>query len=505
MSAADVLRVYVMYYALFKRGLSVKRSLLLSALPKEDVFGVFTTIRRHHVLQEYPKDIHGCIGYWDPAFQVLSTESLLSHLLEVAYDATWNDTRKDAFPPLDTDPYTKVEMDFMMRPLYRIDPMNGFISELHRPFDNNVFGIILQTKGATSAIRGGSRRTRGKGRTKRKAKGWSRDKQSGGKRATYLPHVFENMSWDELLESIKGKAGITGESFELYAYRIQQITTSFSDFFKGKTCELFRSLSISSVAHWLFSVMKVDTPFLFPYSGSAQDELTWNTTEQVRGIALLGDMYTYLNRYPRIATIKQKEQLYRTLRTLLQHLDEYSSQALSFLGHLFAPLSVNPVPFCKKLEKDITEAEEEFERPELLIGLQRAGCEISPRMVQTLSFGPKDSIFTMNWRIQALVRMGRTPSPTLISTLLSRIKGMIASGLNSIETNQVAVAFEAVCFAASSRSVKHEEIVQTLFPLFTKLEQRRTGKDGKFYAFLDGNFRVDITTHVLNGWCALPA
>ncbi len=497
----DLLGLYVMYYALFGRKLPIKQEKAFSALPKKGAFGAFTTIRRHNTIPEFPKDIHGCIGYWDPLFQELSRDTLFSHLLEVSYDAVWSDDRRHAFPSLATDPFTKVEMDIMMRPLYRIDPVTGRVEDTGKVFDNQEFGIILQTvERGGGRNRGGKRRLTQKGH-RRTGTGTAKRQRGGRKRATYLPKVFENMPWTELLASIKEKAGISSEPFEVYAYRIHQVVVSFSDFFRGRISELFRDISVRSVTTWLFSVMKVESRYLFPYSGSEQGKLTWNETEEVRSIALLGDMYTYMTRYPAVGTVKQKEQLVRVLRSVLQNMDNVSPQALAFLGHILSPLSMKPGPFCKRLEKGLEEAEEEFERPERLIGMRRAGCTMGPTSSGKLSFGPKNSIFAMNWRIQALLRTGQGVPPLLLSRFLSHVKGMISAGLASIETNEIAVAFEAMCYV--TQVTETAKLVEVFFPLFMELEKRRTGAEGKFYAFLDGGYRVDITTHVLNGWLSM--
>ena len=45
----------------------------LEAIP-DNVFGVFVTIKRsqYQKLSRWPEDIHGCIGYWDHNYKILS-------------------------------------------------------------------------------------------------------------------------------------------------------------------------------------------------------------------------------------------------------------------------------------------------------------------------------------------------------------------------------------------------------------------------------------------------
>ena len=134
----------------------------------------------------------------------------------------------------------------------------------------------------------------------------------------------------------------------------------------------------------------------------------------------------------------------------------------------------------------------EFERPERIIGLARAGCEIPSIDLLTT---PNDSIFKLNWTTQTFVRRG-LPIPKRLWTLLhKKANDLLAT---ETETNHFAVAFEGLAFAYSS----YPASLTTLFELFFMLEHR-TSCHNTVYAFLDGTARMDITTHVFNGLVAL--
>jgi hypothetical protein len=131
---------FVMYYALFKKKLFDNKNAIIKYFPK-NVFGIFSTIRRFNKLKTYPKDIHGCIGYWDTNFNTLNKQTLYNELLNVSHDSVWSDERRHYFPTLETDPNTVLELDFMMNPIYKINKTNGIIIKLNTPFTNKIYNI----------------------------------------------------------------------------------------------------------------------------------------------------------------------------------------------------------------------------------------------------------------------------------------------------------------------------------------------------------------------------
>ena len=90
--------IYVLYYALFQKKMfkntTKDDNIIIKKLPT-NTFGVFTTIRRDQKLTKWPTDIHGCIGYWDTNFNILTQENLFYNLLRVSQDALLKDSRLD--------------------------------------------------------------------------------------------------------------------------------------------------------------------------------------------------------------------------------------------------------------------------------------------------------------------------------------------------------------------------------------------------------------------------
>ncbi len=438
----------VIYYSLFHKKLLEDDYKILPS----NAFGVFSTIRRSHKLQSYPTDIHGCIGYWDTKFNTLSKKVLYDNMMRVANDSMWSDDRRKYFEPIETDPNSLLELDFMMNPIYKINKTTGQIIDLNVKFTNKEYGIIIQSTQTSQ-------------------------------RATYLPNVFPNISWQNLLESIKQKAGIIG-NFEVYAYKIQQIKSTFLSIL---TNNIYSYISIYNFCRFLINTMKPNLEYPFVYSCN-KNKLIWEKNDDVRNIATLSEVFKYIHVYPTIATKTETNKISKYIFTILDNLNKYSSQGLSFLGYVYPMFKLNNAKFCKKLTNDLQNAEEEFEKPELTIGLNNSGCNTK----QNFTFTAADSIFKMNWTIQAIISSNKKPSINLIKLLIDKIN---KQGFN-IETNYLAVSFEALGFLYNS--INDNKLLPIAFKLWYELEKRKTCYN-ILYTFLDGNARVDITGHINNG------
>jgi AMMECR1 domain-containing protein len=436
-SEREHLILNLMYYALFHKVIDN-----YIFFPK-NVFGIFSTIRRF-TLDTYQNDIHGCIGYWDKNFKNLKNQSIYDNLLRVTYDSMWNDRRKQYFTPIQYDPYSFLEVDFMINPVYKIN-INGKIDLLNIPYTNKEFGIIIQTK---------------------------------DKRATYLPNVFGEISWRKILISIKKKANINTD-FELFAYKIIQIKARFIELI-GK---LFTYLSLFKFTRFLIDTMNPRLPF--PFIHSYKNTLEWHK-DDIRNIATLGAILKYITLYPNITKQNELQIIKKKVIHVIKNIDNYSSQSLSFIGYIYSLYNLTNNKFCKKLLNDLSFATDEFEKPEIIIGLNKAGCFTK----KTLTYDSNDSIFKMNWTIQGMISFNEKPSLNMISILQDKIDEIILN-IQKIETNYIAVAFESLCFLYKSNGIG----LHKLFILLFELEKRKD----ILYMFLDNSARVDISIHVYNG------
>lgn len=158
-----------------------------SSIP-ENTFGVFVTIHRslEQTLPSWPEDIHGCIGYWDPQYAAMSRLSLFEKMLDVGHSAMWSDSRRNYFAAIETDPYSRISIQWMLLP---ITPIAANSSSLYNSVTD---GLIVQSH--------------------------------NGSRATYLPNVFPGKSWEEIKESLIQKAGISGGTTEFYSYKTREMS-----------------------------------------------------------------------------------------------------------------------------------------------------------------------------------------------------------------------------------------------------------------------------------------
>jgi hypothetical protein len=459
----NLLKIFILYYSLFQKKLFDSEKDIIQYFP-ENVFGIFSTIRRYNTIDTFPYDIHGCIGYWDNNFDLLPKNVLYEKLLQVSYNSLWYDNRKNYFDNIEYDPFSFQELDFMLKPIYNIDKNTGIIVELNKTFSNKLFGIIIQSKSLYN-------------------------------RATYLPEVFpDKMPWTELLLSIKNKANIIDENYDIFAYKIHQIKSQFIDIIRT---QIFSFINIYNFSTFLFNNMKIELEFPFVYSYQ-NNKYEWNTTNDVRNISTIAELYKYISVLPKIKSIYEKI-LQDKILNILNNLDKYSSQSLSFLGYFY---SINKNKnklnnkdlYCKKLMTDLPFAEEDFEKPEIIIGLNNAECKLNYTKY-LFEFNEKDSIFRMNWIIQTIISFNKKPSTILIDILINKINE-IFNKKNYVETNFLAVAFEALCFVYKTEN--NEKVIYKIFQLFYELEKRKN-KNNILYNFQNNSARIDITGHINNG------
>jgi AMMECR1 domain-containing protein len=451
----DMLITFAMYYALFHKKMLLDDLEIITEEFPSNVFGIFSTIRRHTVLHVYPKDIHGCIGFWNSNFNSLSRNELYNQMLNVVNDSMWKDDRNHFFPPIQTDPFSFLELDFMVNPVMKINRATGTIDKLQIPFSNKTYGILIQSK---------------------------------DKRATYLPNVFPSLPWNKLVASILKKANITSDDdFELFAYNIVQV--------KSRLISILTNgiYSLQSIRDFtLFLLHNQNTSLLFPfiYSFSGR-KYEWNSRDTVRNISIMSRIANYC----KVIQTNHTASIMDKIQQILTNLDHYDGQSLSFLAEF---IKKNKKQFCQKLIHDLDTAEPELGYIEILLGLQKAGCKL--KLHRAITFDSNDSIFKINKTVQFILSLRKRLSQPMMKILQDKMN-LIVNNVGHEDTNVIAVAWECLCKVASSSQRRQPLwILQTLFSFFYELEKR---KMDVFYAFLDKTVLVDITGHVMDGFLEL--
>ena len=436
-----------------------------------DAFGVFTTVRRGQKLKVWPTDIHGCIGHWEATFEPLAPKELYDNLLRVSYDAVWTDERRHHFPlSLVQDSLESyVEVDFMLKPLYVIETHTGCITELGgRFFTNDKYGLLIQSK-------------------------------SSKRRATFLPNVFDkDTPWKTILADICHKANIKSD-FDVYAYSITQVKAPLTHLLTHKTFAYANLYVFTRLILQTLNVKNEDEDDPDPlFARTKNSMLQWSVADNVRNTATISEVLKYAALFPSLRRVYKKE-LAMLRQKIVKNLNSLNleGQALSFLGsYVSAPVAER---YCKKLHRDfLVSKDANFAQPEIVIGLQRAKCVGAEELRKRLTFNTNDSIFKMNWVIQAYYAATAIIPQQLVNMLVEKVKKTILLKSN-IETNYLAVAFEALCFVYVYHYCHPRyNVMALMFELLFNLELRKQ-EAGDLYAFLDKGARVDITGHVNNG------
>jgi AMMECR1 domain-containing protein len=355
-------------------------------------FGVFAGVTRSakHALSSWPRNVHGSIGYWDDEFAKLSPKSLCNRTFKVAFDAVFNDDRRNYFPELLTDVDAVLDIKFMCLPIRDVDELSGAFTDDGSLFSNNTWGLIVQTK---------------------------------LHRATYLPGVFVDTAWDAIKASVLSKANVKdGEKARFVAYRTKRVAAPLRQVFAQVLRSNPKQIVDKLGCHF---IEFVNTCAHVPYSVTADHTVLYDETQNVRNVATLLDIQQLSKLVPCTVKSFESEVLHYVIKYVTQPAD--MRQASTFLLTLLQQQKKFPRlqrQITSRLSSELGVMEPEFERGEALVALRRRARMRTPR-----------SIFELNWQAQS--------SPS--RQLRAQLHGYITDFTHDTETNFLAVAFEAAC------------------------------------------------------------
>ncbi len=524
-----------------------------TAIP-DNCFGVFVTIRRSpsQSLDTWPEDVHGCIGHWDPEYKAMDKRALLEAAIRVAGDAARHDDRRRYFPSLTTDTDALIEVDFMMLPIRRVDAETGMVEGERVPFDNDIFGMIVETP--------------------------------TGQRATYLPGVFDtrSVSWSTFRDSLIGKASSTALSrtvpnrdapSQFWAYRIIQYKQPLKFALAFLPCSQtpviqtvdraykhFRSVPPPRILYGVNTDSKTE-------SNGDDDRFVRDPTQNVRNVGSLSSLLN-LDRETCLASHLSPETKRLMHDDVQYYVDEFKRnplemrQAAAFLldamhtmqgaegGDRFDSVKR---PMCDFLLDQLGDMEPDFELGEAVMALFDH-CDISDsgegypsealetllrRAYDTATAASSsgggdgsrkrlegmDKLFQLNWTVQAISAAIRwtlrnasgEPSAMMMEdavSLIGHLRNLLEQILRmiqqpefaSLETNYIAVAFEALSVGMTTlellpvRSSLVKRLQSELIVLYALLVGTRRDEASGLYKFIQIPFaRLDITGHVING------
>ena len=477
------------------------------------LFGVFVTLFRNENVVAMPHDkldvderqIHGCMGHWNPKYQSMPASELIAKMQQLVQDVRKKDERRLQFSTdVDEDASAVIEINFMKLPLRELD--DGAPITKTR-FSNKTQGVLVDT--------------------------------GSGKRATYLPGVYPDASWAYIAQSLRQKAGIgASTAARFYAYDTVNVEFQVYDV-------LFSALSMSYMrSDVAFFYLKHYANFV-PYEyNAATREVKVSETEAVRNIACIGDVIAFARDYkaafenkPILANLEHYYQkwlknpaAYRQASIFLVRaynrwgvhqsrvqlmsaqlytaLDGGALEPRFELGEAVSVLAQTSVPRVKSLQRAII--------------LMKDRAEAMLRATTT----PLDNVFELNWQSQSVHQMcklelsnrkSRTSElhayvehALLLFHAFVKMAQRTILRLESLETNYLAVIYECLSnldaiivllerkhpdeYYKPAIVMAHNEIRDQRLRYFAAL---RRGEYGLYY-FKDGKHaRMDITGHVM--------
>ena len=523
-------------------GVTMKRS---SFTFKARDAGVTVKRSPNQTLNSWPGDIHGCIGYWDPNFQEMTSHDLYNKMLEVGYSAMWYDSRHNYFAPIQSDPHAYIEIQWMLLPIILLDKNREISINQYNPI---IDGLIVQTP--------------------------------DGQRATYLPNVFPNQTFNEIKKSLINKAGISQSSSQdisFYSYKTLSIQKTLiecmqipnlirsymlpfiSTFIQsgklsnnnkkiiGNNSNNLNNLNNSMNQILLYNKNKntrnknnQTNQTNIPYKVE-NNKIIYDNSEQIRNIGsietfiqilifldqklpkiIMKEIKKYMKKYTQNS--RQMRQSSAFLLNSLYELFQYWSASISIRGKIVEMM----VKIINNIIISIQSGnilEPQFERGEILLAINKIRgngeifqiikdkidldfiIQLNTRLIHdgiSRKFEiqtSRDAIFEANWTIQALRYIDPTSSLNeLTNQIVNYFCGLIERDkdqLSEYETNELAVIWEGL--SASVEEEGSEKRDAALFQIFLELDKRYSSKWG-LYKFKNGNMRVDITCHVFSGF-----
>jgi len=482
-------------------------------------FGVFVTLHRNEneIRWDNPDEhqIHGCLGHW--IYESMTPASLVSKVQQLAQDVRTKDDRRLHFPTdVDEDASATMEISFMNLPLREIDDVS------QTQFSNKRHGLLVDS--------------------------------GSGKRATYLPGVYPNASWNYVSQSLRQKAGLSRTAAaRFYAYDTTVVSFQLYDV-------LFSALSASYLrTDVAFFYLKHYTEFVpFEYNAITR-AVKITEQEAVRNVACIGDVIGFAHDYkaafenkPILSNLEHYYQkwlknpvAYRQASIFLIRAYErwgvHRSRVQLMSSQLYAALNRNDMEPRFELGEAVSVlAQVSVPRVKSLNRVMQLMWDRAEEMLHA-SATPLDNVFELNWQSQSVFQMFKLElslAPASAPASASRKSAPVSrkSGLNayvehagllhrvlvktaqrtimrleSLETNYLAVIYECLSNldAVMSLSSKqhddhmahahaHDEIRNQRLRYFTALAQMRRGEYGLYYFKGGKTARMDITGHVLD-------
>lgn len=496
---------------------AAQRKLSLSSKSR---FGVFVTLRRHENVFNVDRldetQIHGCLGHWTPNYQSMTPEDIVARVRQLARDVRFKDERRLQYDTdVDEDASAVIEISFMNLPLGEVDAVNA------GAFSNKTMGLVVDS--------------------------------GAGKRATYLPGVFPNASWNHISQNLRQKAGLgRTAAARFYAYETNVVAfQAYNVLFSAQSASQLRS----DVA--FFYLKHYDQFVPYQYDAVTHTAIV-DERQAVRNVACIGDVVVLARDYraafegkPILSNLEHYYQKWTKnpdLQTAIflvrafNAMGVHASRVQLMASKLYAALASNQLEPQFELGEAVSVlARVSVPRMKVLNAALDVMRNRAERMLHTEPT-PLDNVFEMNWQSQSVRSVfqshmqalnTKSKSRTSMSAHDAAIKETCMDHVTilfrafmktaqrtilrvaALETNYLAVIYEFLVNLEAAivlferdplpehhaqhamLGAFHDEIRNQRLRYFSALVKRR-GDYGLYYFKGDRRARLDITGHVMN-------
>jgi AMMECR1 domain-containing protein len=420
-----------------------------------DTFGVFVTIERKFNILDNEYNVHGCIGHIDKNLFHLSIDELYESTISVGKSAAFEDSRKNQFvESIMFDPFANISISFLLLPVYIMNPEHS----------NNEYGLICR---------------------------------QGNQSTTFLPKVFPNKKLGQIQNNLMSKAN-TNYCDQWLEYKILYIHSTFENIMY----EIFKTQKLYFI-QFMNQYFK-NNNFIF-YEITSKQEFIINENETIRNMACI-NLILELDINNRTRMILEQNKL------KLQEMTLKKNKNKSGLQELIAVTDNQNKYLCKKNRF------QSIKNLNFTLGQYgiyyadhcrniRTEENIIYKLLLYINNNKKNNknkynlVFTLNWFSQFLYHsnISTWEKLSLKNIIKNKLLKIIYENKNfiNLETNYLAVSFEALCFLYLISKKQDTEILQVLFYLFIHLEKRCIYNC--LFVFFDNTARLDISCHVWNG------
>lgn len=453
-----------------------------------DIFGVYVTINRttQSNNENYKNKIHGCIGYWNSNFNLLSLDKIIEYIKHLSHKATWEDPRSKFFDNIFRDSQAEFEITFMLNEIYEVDT-NGYCNKLNNYYNNNSnYGILVL--------------------------------DINNNKSTFLPKIF-NKDWDTIKKTLLQNAKIKSNSYQFLCYNTMSIKKKI---YKILENNIFDFAKVNYV-EFINDYYKND----IPNTVDSDDNIIYLSND-VEILSFINNLYEvdiyiddhiidkikeliehYKNKY-----VKNKKGFRQASTFLLQILSKkYKDDSNKYFSKLVCNYLVNSMDWLDK----------NFEKPEALVSI----CYNSPNEYKRFLIESRnkilkeiipnnykiEDIFAYNWQTKLLNTMYmlfietdnniKQHSIVLIERILKILDKLYEN--KETDVSYYIISFESLCnlliFIFEEENIK-KKVLNNIIYLTKLLMDKYNYKYGLFESN-DGSCKVSLTEHFINGITSL--